>query len=141
MAADQTPTEGQVVYRRVGSQPEAPQPRREARLDPALLPLFIGFAILLLLVLALGNLSVRKLEDTSRQSLQLEQSYAARASLLLQFEVALTRLDNEARARAEADARPALRPPFDLPLDTARGKVSKLVRWLDHPPLSDLPPW
>jgi len=141
MPRDQTPTEGQVVYKRVSPQLDAPPHKREPRLDPALLPLFIGFAILLLLVLAVGNLSVRKLEDTSRRSLQLEQAYAARASILLQFEVALTRLDNEARARAEADSRRELRPPFDLRLYNARGKVEELVPKLDHPPLSELPPW
>src|SRR5436190_5143299 len=141
MPADRTPTEGQVVYRRVSPPTDARPPKREPRLDPALLPLCIGFAILLLLVLAVGNLSVRKLEETSRSSLGLEQSYAARASLLLQFEVALTRLDNEARARAEADSRRELRPPFDLRLDTARGKISELMPMLDHPPLSELPEW
>jgi signal transduction histidine kinase len=142
MAADRTPTdEGRVVYRRVAPPDDSPRPRRERRFDPALLPLVIGFAILLLLVLAQGNLSVRRLEDISRGSLQLEQSYAARASLLLQFRVALTRLDNEARNRAESDARRELRPPFDLRLDTARGKVSELLPWLDHPPISDLPKW
>ncbi len=140
MPEDRTPTEGQVVYRRVGAQDTRP-PKREPRLDPALLPLFIGFAVLLILVSAVGNLSIRKLEDTSSRSLQLEQAYAARASLLLQFEVALTRLDNEARSRAEADSRRELRPPFDVRLDTARGKVSELVPLLDHPPLSDLPEW
>src|SRR5881394_1266434 len=142
MAADRTPTdEGRVVYRRVAPQGEPPRARRELRFDPALLPLLVGFAILLLLVLAQGNLSVRRLEDISRQSLQLEQSYAARASLLLQFRVALTRLDNEARSRAEADARRELRPPFDLRLDTARGKVLDLLPWLEHPPISELPKW
>lgn len=142
MAEDRTPAdEGRVVYRRVAPQDDAPRPRRQRRFDPALLPLIIGFAVLLLLVLAQGNLSVRRLEDISRQSLQLEQSYAARASLLLQFRMALTRLDNEARNRAEADARRELRPPFDMRLDTARGKVSDLLPWLDHPPISDLPKW
>src|SRR5215471_20684597 len=139
MATDRTPAEGQVVYRRVSPQVNARPPKRDPRFDPALLPLLAGFAILLLLILAVGNLSVRKLEDTSRRSLQLEQSYAARASMLLQFEVALTRLDNEARARAGADARKELRPPFDVRLDTARGKISDLVPILDHPPLSELP--
>ena len=115
--------------------------RRETRLDPALVPLIVGFAILLLLILLLGNLSVRRLEDTSRSSLLLEQSFAARASLLLQFRVALTLLDNEARNRMQAESRHELRPPFDLRLDTARGKVSDLVPLLDHPPLSDLPEW
>jgi len=142
MAADHTPgDEGRVVYRRVAPPGDAPRVKREPRFDPALLPLIIGFAVLLLLVLAQGNLSVRRLEDISRRSLQLEQSYAARASLLLQFRVALTRLDNEARNRAESDARHELRPPFDVRLDTARGKLSELLPWLDHPPISELPKW
>src|SRR5436190_13433040 len=132
------PPEGQVVYRRVMPDDQS-RARREARLDPALVPLIVGFAVLLLLILLIGNLSVRRLEETSRNSLGLEQSYAARASLLLQFRVALTQLDNEARNRMEAEARHELRPPFDLRLDTARGKVSELLPWLDHAPISDLP--
>src|SRR5438552_14184978 len=134
------PPEGQVVYRGVMPDDQSGA-RREARLDPALVPLIVGFAVLLLLILLIGNLSVRRLEETSRRSLGLEQSFAARASLLLQFRVALTRLDIEARNRMQADARHELRPPFDLRLDTARGKVSDLLPLLDHPPLSDLPEW
>src|SRR5437763_5162468 len=135
------PHEGQIVYRRVMPDDQGAGARREARLDPALVPLIVGFAVLLLLILLIGNLSVRRLEETSRNSLGLEQSYAARASLLLQFRVALTQLDIEARNRMQADARHELRPPFDLRLDTARGKVSDLLPLLDHPPLSDLPEW
>src|SRR5436853_7497849 len=142
MSANQKPQspEGQVVYRRVMPEDQGGA-RRQARIDPALVPLVVGFAVLLLLILLIGNLSVRRLEETSRNSLRLEQSYAARASLLLRFRVALTRLDNEARNRMEAEARHELRPPFDLRLDTARGKASDLVPLLDHPPLSDLPEW
>src|SRR3989440_2514802 len=142
MSANQKPQapEGQVVYRRVVPDDQSGA-RREARIDPALVPLVVGFAVLLLLILLIGNLSVRRLEETSRNSLVLEQSYAARASLLLHFRVELTRLDNEARNRMEAEARHELRPPFDLRLDTARGKVSDLIPSLDHPPLSDLPEW
>lgn len=132
--------EGQVVYRRVVPDDQSGG-RREARIDPALVPLVVGFAVLLLLILLIGNLSVRRLEETSRRSLGLEQSYAARASLLLHFRVELTRVDNEARNRMEAEARHELRPPFDLRLDTERGKVSDLIPLLDHPPLSDLPEW
>jgi signal transduction histidine kinase len=132
--------EGQIVYRRVA--PGGARPvRRAPRFDPALLPLAIGFAVLLILIMLLGNLSVRRVEDTSRAALQLENMYAARASLLLQFRVALTTLDNEARNRMQANARHELRPPFDLRLDTARGKVSDLLPMLDHRPLSDLSEW
>jgi signal transduction histidine kinase len=134
-------SEGQVVYRRVGPPGDGRQVRRESHFDPALLPLATGFAVLLLLILLLGNLSVRRVEDTSRAALTLEQMYAARASLLLKFRVALTTLDNESRNRAQADARHELRPPFDLRLDTARGKVTDLLPKLDHPPLSELPDW
>jgi len=142
MSANQKPQspEGQVVYRRVMPDDQSGA-RREARIDPALVPLVVGFAVLLLLILLIGNLSVRRLEETSRNSLGLEQSYAARASLLLQFRMALTQLDIEARNRMQADARHELRPPFDLRLDTARGKVSDLLPLLDHPPLSELPKW
>src|SRR2546421_10469536 len=142
MSANQKPQapEGQVVYRRVLPD-EQPGAGGGARSDPALVPLIVGFAVLLLLILLIGNLSVRRLEETSRNSLRLEQSYAARASLLLHFRVELTRLDNEARNRMEAEARHELRPPFDLRLDPARGKVSDLVPSLDHPRSSVLPEW
>lgn len=136
----QSRDEGEVVYRRVGTS-EQPRAKREPRLDPALVPLIVGFAVLLLVILLLGNLSVGRIEDTSRGSLQLEQSYAARASLLLRFREALTRVDNEARSRMEAQARRELRPPFDLRLDTARNKASDLLPLLDKPPLSELPKW
>ena len=142
MASKQKPNQphdGQVVYRRVV--PPAAGGKKESRLDPTLLPLVAGFALLLLLIWVLGNLSVRRLEDTSRAALESEHTHAARAGLLLQFRVALTQLDNEARKRMEARARRELTPPFDLRLDTARGKVTNLLTLLDHAPLSELPKW
>jgi signal transduction histidine kinase len=137
------PTDGKVVYRRV--LPVDPTASGsgdgERRFDPTLLPLIAGFAVLLLLILVLGNLSVRRLEDTNRDALQLEQSYAARTNLLLRLRVALTQLDNEARARMEASARRELTPPFDLRLNTAQGKAADLLPQLDHLPLSQMPGW
>ncbi len=132
--------EGEVVYRRVASASDEPGPR-EPRLDPTLMPLMIGSALLLLFVIVLGNLSVRRVEDTSRRVLNLEQQFAARAALLLQLRIALTRLDNEARDRMEAEARHELRPPFDLRLANARRDLSQVIPLLDHPPLSELPNW
>jgi signal transduction histidine kinase len=105
------------------------------------MPLLVGCISLLLFVLVLGNLSVRRVEDTSRQVLELEQQYAARATLLLRLRIALTRLDNEARNRAAAQARQELRPPFDLRLSTARNELSRLIPLLEHAPLSELPRW
>jgi signal transduction histidine kinase len=137
------PADGEVVYRRV--LPVDPTYSSagdsERRFDPTLLPLIAGFAILLLLILVLGNLSVSRLEDTNRDSLQQEQSYTARTNLLLRLRLALTQLDNEARGRMEASARHELAPPFDLRLNTAQGRAADLLPQLDHLPLSEMPKW
>jgi len=138
-----TAPEGEVVYRRVATR-TAQAPKRgpnEPRLDPTLMPLLIGCALLLLFVMVLGNLSVSRVEDTSRRVLMLEQQYTARADLLLQLRNALTRLDNEARKKDEARARKELRPPFDMRLATARGELTQLMPSLERPPLSQLPKW
>jgi signal transduction histidine kinase len=135
------PPDGEVVFRSASWVDEKPDQSRRAQLDPTLLPLIGGFAVLLLLIIVLGNLSVRRLEDTSREALDIEHQHATKAKLLLQLRVALTRLDNEARDRMEADARHELQPVFDLRLLTARGKVEDLVPLLDHPPLSEIPRW
>lgn len=133
-------SDGEVVYRRLGADEDSGA-GREPRLDPTLLPLVAGFALLLLLIVLLGNLSVRRLEDTSRQALDLEQQLAARATLLLQLRVALTKLDNEARDKMAATARHEIKPPFDLRLGKARDDVESLLPVLDRAPLSELPKW
>ena len=135
--------EGEVVYRRVTGRGEKPGSRgpSEPRIDPTLMPLLIGCALLLLFVMVLGNLSVNRVEETSRQVLTLEQQYTARADLLLNLRNALTRLDNEARKKDEARARKEIRPPFDMRLGTARGDLISLMPSLEKPPLSQLPKW
>ncbi|MDX6445660.1 MAG: hypothetical protein QOH71_2734 [Blastocatellia bacterium] len=146
MADKQKPQEhsdGQVVYRRVVPPAEGGKAgaRKERRIDPTLAPLVAGFALLLLLIWVLGSLSVSRLEDTSRQALALEHTHAARAALLLQLRVSLTKLDNEARKRMEATARRELSPPFDLRLNAARDEATKLQEQLDHAPLGELQGW
>ncbi len=140
MALKQKPkqeTDGEVVYRRV--LPPATGGKKESRLDPTLLPLVAGFALLLLLVWILGSLSVRRLEDTSSAVLNDEQTHATKVGLLLKLRVSLTKLDVEARKRMEATARRELAPPFDIRLDTARGEVVNLIAELEHAPLAQLP--
>lgn len=145
MASETKPdqdADGKVVYRRLSSDIEPPPPpRRVPRLDPALIPLIAGFAILLLLIIALGNLSVRRLEETSRLALEMEQTHLERTRLLLQLRTDLKGLDNEARDRMGAAARGELRPPFDLRLDTARNRVGAQLDTVDRSHLSDLPNW
>ncbi|HYV24697.1 MAG TPA: PAS domain-containing protein, partial [Pyrinomonadaceae bacterium] len=134
--------DGEVVYRRIPTNATERAPgSRDLRLDPALLPLVAGFALVLLLILVLGNLSIRRIEETSSKALVMGESFAAKNKLLLELRVALTRLDNEARDRMGAEARREIRPPLDLRLDTARNKVADLLPQLDHLPLSELPKW
>jgi len=108
---------------------------------PSLTPLLMGFALLLFLILILGYFGVRKIEDTSRQVLDMEHQHASVLSLLLQLRVALTKLDNEARDRAEAEARQELRPPFDLRLSTARNEVNRLVALCERSSLAQTQKW
>jgi len=135
------PPEGQVVYRRLVVDQPTSTGSRETRLDPTLAPLVAGFAFLLLFILVLGNLSVRRLEETSDQALGLEHNLAARSGFLLQLRVVLTKLDTEARDRMQAKARHELTPPFDMRLGTARGEVNDLLPRLEHFPLSDTSKW
>lgn len=142
MADKQKPNEqsdGEVVYRRV--LPPASGGKKESRLDPTLLPLVAGFALLLLLIWVLGSLSVRRLEDTSSSALTLEHEHATRAGLLLKLRVSVTKLDTEARKRMEATARRELTPPFDLRLTSARDDLIDLLAQVDHVPLGELPNW
>src|SRR5689334_16629358 len=136
--------EGEVVYRRVTLRQQQQSGSRgpnQPRFDPTLMPLLVGCAFLLLFVIVLGNLSIRRVEDTSREVLIVEQSFTARAALLLQLRIALTQLDHEARDKMEAQSRHELRPPFDMRLGTVRGDLIKLIPPLDRPPLAQLPQW
>ena len=136
-----------VVYRR----PDSPENAAAAtpgagsiwtrELSPAIIPLIIGFLLLLVLIVVLGLLSVRRLDEVGRAVLNMEQQHAAKLSLLLKLRLAVTRLDNEARARAEADARGGLKPPFEVRLNTARGEVKDLLPELERPSLVSDPAW
>jgi len=62
------------------------------------------------------------MDEVGGAVLGLEEQHAAKFSLLLKLRLAVTKLDNEARGRAEAEARRELRPPFDLRLSTQEKK-------------------
>ncbi len=138
----------QVVYRRAdlpvdtgNAQGQPPASGSGREVAPAVTPLIIGFTLLLIVITVLGFLSVRRVDDVGSQVLDLEHVHAARANLLLRLRLALTRLDNEARARQDAETAGGLRPPFDLPLRTAREEMNNLVPALERPPLSQDPMW
>jgi signal transduction histidine kinase len=110
-------------------------------ISPAIVPLVVGFLLLLILIFTLGLISVNRMESVSSDVIDLEQRHAAMQRLLLKFRLSVTKVNNEARARAEADARRELKPPFDFRLSTSRGELNELLRESDRPGLSDDPAW
>jgi signal transduction histidine kinase len=139
----------ELVYRRLpipGSEPSGSGPPDKLRLRarliaPTITPLLIGFTLLLVVIFVLGQWSVRRMDDVSFSALDSQRQLSARLSLLLQLRLAVTKLNNEARARHEAESRREIKPPVYFPLGTAREEVVKLVQELERPPLSDDPVW
>lgn len=105
----------------------APSVTRRKRFAPTLVPLLLGFALLLALMLILGSLSIQSLHGVSGEVLDLERQYAARLGLMLRLRVGVTKLNNEARARSEAEAQGRFVPPLALRLSNAQREVTELV--------------
>ncbi len=137
----------EIVYRRADSRnrlrvrsSEGLRERARA-IAPAITPLVIGFTLLLVLILLLGYFSVHRMDSVGSDVLNLEQGQAVRLGFLLKLRLALTKLNNEARTRLEAASRRGLKPPFDLPLATAREELNDLLKQVERPPLTDDPSW
>lgn len=147
-----TKENGEVVYQRLdpvaddGKPPDRQGPEKkplqsERYASPALTPLLIGFILLLALVISLGYLSTRQLNDVSYQVLDMERQYATRLSFLLKLRVAATTLNNEARVRAQGRARGEIMPPFELSLRSARNEMNSLLPALDRAPFNEQEKW
>jgi len=135
----------EVVYRRVPSPDSEPPPEslqvRAREIAPAITPLVIGFLLLLALIATLSLWSVQIMTDVSFEARSLEGQYTARLSLLLNLRLAITKLDNEARTRADIESRGVLNPPFEVRLLGARDQVLEFMGQLDRPPLSEDASW
>jgi signal transduction histidine kinase len=141
--------DGRVVYRRTDTPDTNAHPTTFSsegsvwtrELSPAIVPLVVGFLLLLILIVTVGYISVRRMDEVGKTVLDLEQQHAAKLSLLLKLRLGVTKLNNEARARADADARRELRPPFEFRLNMARGELNQLLQQLDRPSLAGDPAW
>ena len=113
-------------------------------LAPALTPLIIGFVLLLGLISAVGYLSVGLMDDVGLRARDVGVQRSGRWTLLWELRLKVTKLDNEARARARLEGRgsgPDLLPPFEFRLNTARDEVVDAARRLDAPPLNQEQSW
>ena len=104
-----------------------------------LVPLVVGFTLLVGLVLGLGYQSVGKVRDITFDTRDADARLAATSNALLNLRLALSRLDTEARIRGriEAGTGGVMLPPSDLRLRNERGEVEKHLAEFDRLPLAD----
>ena len=139
--------ESELVYRRTTAPDHAavpellPTDQQSRGVAPTITPIIIGFLLLLGLISGLGLLSAKQIDQVSFNAKDLVSQNSAHQSVLLNLRLALTKLDNEARAQNGAESRRELKPPFDLRLNSAREEVEKNLAFLDRPPLADDPAW
>src|ERR1051325_3631283 len=146
--AERDEADGEVVYRRVQTLAERTEqasknrPRQaitERSISPTLLPLIVGFALLLTVIIVLGRISMNRLDQVSTDVLNLERAYAGKLGILLELRLALTNLNNEARARGrlEGEPEPIVPMPFyGLRISRARGEVERVLPRFEHLPLA-----
>jgi signal transduction histidine kinase len=146
-------TDGEVVYRRISpgvndKPPKTGQTKRRRvsltkHLAPTLKTAIVGFALLLALILLLGYLSVRKLDEVGSKILEDERRQALIQSFTLKLRIDSTKLDNEARARGRklTPETEETRPLFETPLNRARDKVKYKLKLLEKPPYSESDKW
>jgi signal transduction histidine kinase len=141
---------GRVVYSRLEGAGEG-GPAREGKVAEfaaalahdslwrALLPLFVGFALLVGLVFGLGQQSASKVAEARYSTQSEERRLAAAQSFLLNLRLELSKLDTEARIRGriEAGTQGVMLPPTELRLRNERDAVEKLLPEFDRLPLND----
>jgi len=137
--------QGEVVYRKTLEPAARARPVLSALrgVAPALVPLIVGFLLLLGVIFGLGYLSVQKMDNLSFQARDLAFQNSARMDLLLDLRLKFTKLDNEARQRARADSslQREILPPFEVRLNNARQEAAAALEQLDKPPLSEEKRW
>src|SRR5918993_297886 len=112
---------------------------RQGTLWQALLPLLVGFALLVGLVIVLGVLSQNELEEVRFKTEQEERKLSEMLRRLLDLRLALSKLDTEARIRGQVEAgtKGGMLPPSDLRLRNERGAVEKMLPLFAGLPLKD----
>ena len=104
-----------------------------------LVPLSVGFALLVVLVFGLGYQSRRKVSEITFGTKDEYLRLSTVSDTLLNLRLGLSRLDTEARMRArlEAGTGRVMLPPSDLRMRNARGEVEELLAAFDRLPISD----
>ena len=152
MSEDEKKESGRVVYSRIeGAEGEGTAQALKARLIEsveagapaslwqALVPLLIGFGLIVVLVIGLGYMSAGKVQEIRFSTQREERALGETQSYLLNLRLALSNLNTEARIRGriEAGTQGVFLPPTELRLRNARDTVEKLLPEFDTLRLRD----
>ena len=134
----------EVVYRKTPD-PNAPRPNTgESRwrgVAPALVPLIVGFLLLLAVISVLGVRSINQLAQLTEDTRELNREHLSRLSLLLDLRLKLNNLNNAARQRHLQESRVIVTLPLENRLDNARDEVKAALDLLDRPNIAEKPSW
>jgi signal transduction histidine kinase len=145
-----TPTpkkESDLVYRRSKSGDPQPSPAQQgaqqgAGIAPTVTPIVIAFLLLLGLIVGLGVLSAREMDRVAENAQNLVSQNSAHQGIVLNLRLAANKLDNEARARSDAESRREFKPPLETRLNVARDELNNQVTTrLVRPPFTEDPAW
>ncbi|HEY3580913.1 MAG TPA: ATP-binding protein [Pyrinomonadaceae bacterium] len=130
----------EVVYRR-RSLPSALPSAEAATTDlakraflRAIIPLIIGFLLLLGLISWLGWRSANEMEQVGENARDLASRTSVWQTLLSDLRFKTVQVDTEARVRHTTITQKGFAPPFSFRLDTARDDLSQALVRLNHTP-------
>jgi signal transduction histidine kinase len=107
----------------------------------AIIPLVIGFLLLLGLISWLGWRSAKEMEQLGESARDLVFQISASQTLLNDLRIKVAQVDSEARVRHTVLQRGGLVPPFSLMLDNARDELNQVITQLDRTPAFQDPDW
>lgn len=134
-----------VIYRkRSASGPSGPTTfaERLRGYAPAIMPLIVGFLLLLAVILALGLKTAAEMSHVASNARIQTQEYSQRLNLLLQLRISVIKLESEARLRDLSESNRQIAPPLEVRLNEARSETAAALRDLQtvEPPPPPAPP-
>lgn len=125
----------ETVYRKTAPATAATSFAERARgYAPAIMPLIVGFLLLLAVILVLGLVSANEMTEVASNARIKTQSYSERLKRLLQVRLSFVKLESEARVRDISETSRQIRPPLQIRLDQARAEASKALEDIGPPP-------
>lgn len=136
--------QSEVVYRKTGPATGPISFAERARgYAPAIMPLIVGFLLLLAVILVLGLHSAAQMNSVASNARNLTLEYSERLKVLLQLRLSVIKLESEARLRDLSESNRQIAPPLQVRLDDARREATDALRIIEKmqaPPPAPAPP-